>query len=214
MTARILAFRMHLKLTLSRQSVADPETVLQAAEIGIGRRLAIDFCQSYTYICSLEHNLGLTCDPIDGLVQVPCIERNSLGGQLPRISTSPVSDFAAAVKAVTAAQLSMASQSVYSVTLDEAIEAMRLTAVDMSVKYKETSLSVCAALYIHNTQFSDGLATQGLAVRVVSTVLLGFVLTLSLTANSQDSTNSACVLEITGPTIRLFVLLLCSTCYL
>ncbi|EKM50384.1 uncharacterized protein PHACADRAFT_263659 [Phanerochaete carnosa HHB-10118-sp] len=86
---------------------ADPETVLQAAEIGI------------------EHNLGLTCDPIDGLVQVPCIERNSLG----------------AVKAVTAAQLSMASQNVYSVTLDEAIEAMRLTAVDMSVKYKETSLS-------------------------------------------------------------------------
>ncbi|KAI5894971.1 L-serine ammonia-lyase [Schizophyllum commune H4-8] len=86
---------------------ASPETVMQAAEIGI------------------EHNLGLTCDPIDGLVQVPCIERNSLG----------------AVKAVTAAQLSMASDGVYSVTLDEAIEAMRLTAADMSVKYKETSLS-------------------------------------------------------------------------
>jgi len=86
---------------------ASPETILQAAEIGI------------------EHNLGLTCDPIDGLVQVPCIERNSLG----------------AVKAVTAAQLSMASHGVYSVTLDEAIEAMRLTASDMSVKYKETSLS-------------------------------------------------------------------------
>ncbi|KAI0272658.1 serine dehydratase alpha chain-domain-containing protein [Gloeopeniophorella convolvens] len=86
---------------------ATPETVLQAAEIGI------------------EHNLGLTCDPIDGLVQVPCIERNSLG----------------AVKAVTAAQLSMAADGVYSVTLDEAIEAMRLTASDMSVKYKETSLS-------------------------------------------------------------------------
>ncbi|KAJ7763698.1 serine dehydratase alpha chain-domain-containing protein [Mycena olivaceomarginata] len=86
---------------------ASPETVLQAAEIGI------------------EHNLGLTCDPIDGLVQVPCIERNSLG----------------AVKAVTAAQLSLASDGVYSVTLDEAIEAMRLTAADMSVKYKETSLS-------------------------------------------------------------------------
>jgi hypothetical protein len=48
-----------------------------------------------------------------------------------------------AVKAVTAAQLSMASHGVYSVTLDEAIEAMRLTAQDMSVKYKETSLSVC-----------------------------------------------------------------------
>ncbi|GJJ11278.1 hypothetical protein Clacol_005510 [Clathrus columnatus] len=86
---------------------ASPEIILQAAEIGI------------------EHNLGLTCDPIDGLVQVPCIERNSLG----------------AVKAVTASQLAMASDGVYSVTLDEAIEAMRLTARDMSVKYKETSLS-------------------------------------------------------------------------
>lgn len=86
---------------------AAPEIILQAAEIGI------------------EHNLGLTCDPIDGLVQVPCIERNSLG----------------AVKAVTAAQLSMASHGVHRVTLDEAIEAMRLTAADMSVKYKETSLS-------------------------------------------------------------------------
>lgn len=48
-----------------------------------------------------------------------------------------------AVKAVTAAQLAMASDGIYRVTLDEAIEAMRLTAQDMSVKYKETSLSVC-----------------------------------------------------------------------
>lgn len=55
----------------------------------------------------------------------------------------PVFFFSTAVKAVTAAQLSMASDGVYSVTLDEAIEAMRLTAADMSVKYKETSLSVC-----------------------------------------------------------------------
>ncbi len=53
-------------------------------------------------------------------------------------------NLAAAVKAITAAQLAMASQNVYSVTLDEAIEAMRLTAADMSVKYKETSLSVGA----------------------------------------------------------------------
>ncbi|KAF7370789.1 hypothetical protein MSAN_00712400 [Mycena sanguinolenta] len=105
---------------------ASPETVLQAAEIGI------------------EHNLGLTCDPIDGLVQVPCIERNSLGGiwdldTVFLIGTNSVARIA--VKAVTAAQLSLASDGVYSVTLDEAIEAMRLTAADMSVKYKETSLS-------------------------------------------------------------------------
>jgi acyl-coenzyme A thioesterase PaaI-like protein len=50
---------------------------------------------------------------------------------------------------VTAAQLSMASGGVYSVTLDEAIEAMRLTAADMSVKYKETSLSVCFLSVLH-----------------------------------------------------------------
>jgi hypothetical protein len=56
--------------------------------------------------------------------------------------TCSLSLFLAAVKAITAAQLSMASDGIYSVTLDEAIEAMRLTAADMSVKYKETSLSV------------------------------------------------------------------------
>lgn len=92
-----------------------------------------------------EHNLGLTCDPIDGLVQVPCIVRRPL---LAHDYFNPCSNqernSLGAVKAVTAAQLSMASDGIYSVTLDEAIEAMRLTAADMSVKYKETSLSVCS----------------------------------------------------------------------
>jgi Serine dehydratase alpha chain len=60
------------------------------------------------------------------------------------LGTSRFSPKILAVKAVTAAQLSMASDGVYSVKLDEAIEAMRLTAADMSVKYKETSLSVCS----------------------------------------------------------------------
>ncbi len=60
-------------------------------------------------------------------------------------SLGPADMMVSAVKAITAAQLAMASQNVYSVTLDEAIEAMRLTAADMSVKYKETSLSVSAA---------------------------------------------------------------------
>lgn len=71
-------------------------------------------------------------------------ERNSLGGMSLFIAscTTYLNPTVTAVKAVTAAQLSMASQNVYSVTLDEAIEAMRLTATDMSVKYKETSLSV------------------------------------------------------------------------
>ncbi|KAF8952418.1 serine dehydratase alpha chain-domain-containing protein [Flammula alnicola] len=119
---------------------ASPETVLQAAEIGIGMTLLLHLSDENVnqIIGSLEHNLGLTCDPIDGLVQVPCIERNSLG----------------AVKAVTAAQLSMASDGVYSVTLDEAIEAMRLTAADMSVKYKETSLSGLAVSLSRKIAFS------------------------------------------------------------
>ena len=62
----------------------------------------------------------------------------------------------AAVKAITAAQLAMASQNVYSVTLDEAIEAMRLTAADMSVKYKETSLSVRITVLVSWYYSNDG----------------------------------------------------------
>lgn len=78
-----------------------------------------------------------------------------------------------AVKAVTAAQLSMASQNVYSVTLDEAIEAMRLTAVDMSVKYKETSLSVSEidSMWV---QYVDSVRVQGLAVRACWELALSF----------------------------------------
>ncbi|KAF9936911.1 hypothetical protein BGZ67_001876 [Mortierella alpina] len=78
----------------------------------------------------MEHNLGLTCDPIDGLVQIPCIERNALG----------------AVKAVTAAQLALNGDGHHRVTLDQVIETMRQTGNDMQAKYKETSqggLSVC-----------------------------------------------------------------------
>ncbi|KXN89382.1 L-serine dehydratase 2 [Leucoagaricus sp. SymC.cos] len=133
---------------------ASPETVLQAAEIGIvpppnTHALMLRVMDLVHGLCdlpmltklNLEHNLGLTCDPIDGLVQVPCIVRDSL--------------FLPPVKAVTAAQLSMASHGVYSVTLDEAIEAMRLTAADMSVKYKETSLSVCLLSVFNSVGFTD-----------------------------------------------------------
>ena len=73
---------------------------------------------------AMEHNLGLTCDPIGGLVQVPCIERNALG----------------AVKAVTAASLAIKGDGVHFVPLDAAIETMRQTGLDMNEKYKETSL--------------------------------------------------------------------------
>ena len=72
----------------------------------------------------MEHNLGLTCDPVGGLVQVPCIERNAIG----------------AVKAVNAARLALhRSEADTCVTLDQVIETMRQTGLDMSSKYKETS---------------------------------------------------------------------------
>lgn len=83
-----------------------PEQVAAAAEIG------------------MEHNLGLTCDPVGGLVQIPCIERNAIG----------------AVKAVNAARLAVGSLETPKVSLDQVIETMRQTGLDMSSKYKETSL--------------------------------------------------------------------------
>ncbi|WP_108814616.1 L-serine ammonia-lyase [Loktanella sp. Alg231-35] len=73
---------------------------------------------------ALEHHLGMTCDPVKGLVQVPCIERNGLG----------------AIKAVSAASLSLRGDGKHLVALDVAIETMRQTGADMSEKYKETAL--------------------------------------------------------------------------
>ena len=72
----------------------------------------------------MEHNLGLTCDPIGGLVQIPCIERNTMG----------------AIKAINAAMLAMRGDGQHSVSLDAVIETMRQTGLDMRTKYKETSL--------------------------------------------------------------------------
>ncbi|MXX88886.1 MAG: L-serine ammonia-lyase [Boseongicola sp. SB0677_bin_26] len=73
---------------------------------------------------ALEHHLGMTCDPVKGLVQVPCIERNGLG----------------AIKAVSAASLALRGDGSHFVPLDAAIETMRQTGEDMSRKYKETAL--------------------------------------------------------------------------
>ena len=72
----------------------------------------------------MEHNLGLTCDPIGGLVQIPCIERNATG----------------AVKAVDASRLALMGDGSHHVTLDRVIETMRRTGADMQTSYKETSL--------------------------------------------------------------------------
>ncbi|WP_422910497.1 L-serine ammonia-lyase [Pseudomonas sp. MAC6] len=84
---------------------ATPEQVENAAEIG------------------LEHNLGLTCDPVGGLVQVPCIERNAI----------------AAVKAINAAQMALRGDGEHFISLDRVIRTMRDTGADMHDKYKETS---------------------------------------------------------------------------
>ena len=73
---------------------------------------------------ALEHHMGMTCDPVQGLVQVPCIERNGLG----------------AIKAVSAASISLRGDGTHLVPLDSCIETMRQTGLDMSHKYKETSL--------------------------------------------------------------------------
>ncbi|WP_433389393.1 L-serine ammonia-lyase [Micromonospora sp. KLBMP9576] len=82
-----------------------PEQVENAAEIG------------------MEHNLGLTCDPVGGLVQIPCIERNAV----------------ASIKAITAARLALRGDGVHHVSLDKVIKTMRETGADMKVKYKETA---------------------------------------------------------------------------
>ena len=82
-----------------------PAQVENAAEIGI------------------EHNLGLTCDPVGGLVQIPCIERNAV----------------ASVKAITAARMALHGDGTHHVSLDTAIKTMRDTGADMKDKYKETS---------------------------------------------------------------------------
>ena len=73
---------------------------------------------------ALEHHLGMTCDPVNGLVQVPCIERNGFG----------------AIKAYTAASLALRGSGEHFMPLDSCIEAMKQTGLDMSNKYKETSL--------------------------------------------------------------------------
>ncbi|NUR27353.1 MAG: L-serine ammonia-lyase, partial [Catenulispora sp.] len=72
---------------------------------------------------AMEHNLGLTCDPVGGLVQIPCIERNAV----------------ASVKAITAVRLALRGDGEHHVSLDKVIKTMRETGADMKVKYKETA---------------------------------------------------------------------------
>jgi L-serine dehydratase len=91
---------------LTQVNGGSPQQVMMAAEI------------------AMEHHLGLTCDPIGGLVQIPCIERNTMG----------------AIKAVMASQIALYSDpSKAKVSLDQIVKTMKHTALDMSTKYKETA---------------------------------------------------------------------------
>ena len=72
----------------------------------------------------MEHHLGMTCDPIGGLVQIPCIERNAFG----------------AVKAINATSLALRGDGIHHVSLDQVIATMLQTGADMQAKYKETAL--------------------------------------------------------------------------
>ncbi len=121
---------------------------ISAAEVGCQGEIGVACSMAAAALCAvmggdnrqienaaeigMEHNLGLTCDPIAGLVQVPCIERNTMG----------------AVKAINAARLAIKGDGIHRVSLDDVIETMRQTGLDMQDKYKET-------------------ATGGLAVNVV-----------------------------------------------
>jgi L-serine dehydratase len=78
---------------------------------------------------AMEHHLGMTCDPVAGLVQIPCIERNTMG----------------AIKAINASRLALMGEGEFKVTLDNVIETMRQIGVDMNAKYKETSIGGLAS---------------------------------------------------------------------
>lgn len=113
---------------------------LSAAEVGCQGEVGVACSMAAAGLCAvlggtneqienaaeigMEHNLGLTCDPIAGLVQVPCIERNTMG----------------ATKAINAARLALRGDGTHHVSLDRVIETMRQTGFDMQSKYKETSL--------------------------------------------------------------------------
>ena len=80
---------------------------------------------------ALEHHLGMTCDPVHGLVQVPCIERNGFG----------------AIKAYTATSLALHGNGKHFMSLDKCIAAMKQTGEEMSIKFKETSLGGLAVTF-------------------------------------------------------------------
>ena len=129
---------------------------------------------------ALEHHLGMTCDPVKGLVQVPCIERNGLG----------------AIKAVSAASLALRGDGKHLVPLDACIETMRQTGLDMSERYKETSLgglavnvpiadtdsNLCCERPDMNTQISKAQENPSLGVML----MIGFCICAPFWTSAQN----------------------------
>lgn len=100
-------------------SASSMAAAAMASVLGAEARVACNAAEM-----AMEHHLGLTCDPVGGLVQIPCIERNAFG----------------AIKAISAARMAMTRKSIPIVSLDEVIKTMYQTGKDMNAKYRETSL--------------------------------------------------------------------------
>jgi len=128
MTASAIGFLYKLRASLSAAEMGcQGEVGVACSMAAAGLVAALDGTDEQVENAAeigMEHNLGLTCDPIGGLVQVPCIERNTMG----------------AVKAINAAYLALRGNGRHIVSLDAVIETMRQTGEDMKSKYKETSL--------------------------------------------------------------------------
>ena len=120
-----------------RSSISGAELGCQA-EVGSASAMAAGLCAvrggtaEHAAEIALEHHLGMTCDPVKGLVQVPCIERNGFG----------------AIKAYTAASLALRGDGQHFMPLDGCIDAMNQTGLEMSHKFKETSLGGLAVSVI------------------------------------------------------------------
>lgn len=139
MAARPNAHREYLLTAAAIGGIIKHNASISGAEVGCQGEVGSASAMAAAGICALkggsneqienaaeialEHHMGMTCDPVAGLVQVPCIERNGLG----------------AVKAVTAAALALRGDGSHYMPLDNCIEAMRQTGLDMNEKYKETS---------------------------------------------------------------------------
>ena len=106
-------------------ALSPPPDAAFSPENRTAQRIAINAQIEHAAEIAMEHNLGMTCDPIGGLVQIPCIERNGMG----------------AVKAVNAARLAMNAPGSHKISLDQVIETMYRTGLDMQARYKETSLA-------------------------------------------------------------------------